>query len=64
MPTQRQLTYLSPELIEEMNANRDADNLSLKDPMIILMAYEDGKKLGVIEWFESFDEWLSRISTR
>jgi hypothetical protein len=47
-----------------MNANRDADNLSLKDPMIILMAYEDGKKLGVIEWFESFDEWLSRISTR
>lgn len=60
MPTPRHLSFVEPDLMAEMNANRDGDNLRYKDPLTILIAYEDGKRMGVIEWYESFDDWLAR----
>ena len=60
MPTPRHVSPVDPEIIAEMNANRESDGLRFKDPLTILIAYENGKKLGVIEWYESFEEWLAR----
>ena len=60
MPTPKHVSPVDPQIIAELNANRNSDGLCFKDPMTILIAYEDGKKLGVIEWYESFEEWLAR----